>query len=293
MHLELYLKASIGMILFLLMLSLGAETKLKDIEYGFKNKRALLITLFSQYVILPGLAFLCASFFGFSEGIFVALLLLACCPGGLMSNALTFAFRGNALLSVSLTSITTLLSFVMTPLLLKAYTSLSSDHLSYAIPHSKIFYALLALLVPFFLGFSLKGKFPEFFNRMKKLFSLLLLGAIILLFLTWSEQVWSLWTQGAGRVLGAVVMMAFSAMLVSFVLSLFLGEPKENAIAVSFETGIQNSVLAFAILNISFPGGEDILLQNSVIIAYGLLSVGVGLFLGFLFRSKLLDAHKN
>ena len=68
---------------------------------------------------MPSLAVGLVFLFGFEPEIAAGIILIGSCPGGVASNLMVYLARGNVALSVTMTSCSTLLSPVMTPLLMK------------------------------------------------------------------------------------------------------------------------------------------------------------------------------
>ncbi len=105
-------------ILGLLMYDLGLSLRLSDFALIFRRPKALLCGFAGQLIMLPGIAFILATFFGLESFFFTGFMLIACCPGGASSNILTGIAKGDVALSVSLTAFTTVITMVTMPLLL-------------------------------------------------------------------------------------------------------------------------------------------------------------------------------
>ena len=68
---------------------------------------------------MPSLAMGLVFLFNFEPAIAAGIILIGSCPGGVASNLMVYLARGNVALSVTMTSCSTLISPVMTPLLMK------------------------------------------------------------------------------------------------------------------------------------------------------------------------------
>ncbi|MFZ4715573.1 MAG: bile acid:sodium symporter family protein [Bacteriovoracaceae bacterium] len=109
-----FLKIIIAFIMF----GVSLDLKLSDFKSIFKNPRGLIAGLLSQFVLFPIFTYLLITFYEVRPSIALALIMIAACPGGSMSNLMTSMAKGNVALSVGLTSISTLLSTLTTPFFL-------------------------------------------------------------------------------------------------------------------------------------------------------------------------------
>ncbi len=82
----------------------------------FKKFKTVLIGVLSQFTIMPGLAFLIATLFAFNEDFSIGLILAGSAPGAMASNVLSYLAGADVAYSVSLTTASTLLAPVLTPL---------------------------------------------------------------------------------------------------------------------------------------------------------------------------------
>ena len=74
-----------------------------------------------QYLIMPLSAWLVSRFFELPLELAVGVILVGACPGGTASNVICYLARGDVALSITLTTVSTVLSVIMTPLLTWAY----------------------------------------------------------------------------------------------------------------------------------------------------------------------------
>src|SRR4029079_12531160 len=102
-----------------IMFGMGTELSLKDFANVIKMPRGIIIGVVGHYVIMPLVGLAIARLFNFPNEIAAGIILVGCCPSGLASNVMSYLARANLALSVSVTTISTLLAPLMTPLLLK------------------------------------------------------------------------------------------------------------------------------------------------------------------------------
>ncbi len=103
----------------IIMFGMGTTMNLQDFEKVLKMPIPVFIGIFLQYVIMPSIAMCMVFIFNFEPAIAAGIILIGCCPGGVASNVMTYLAGGNVALSVAMTSISTLISPVLTPFLMK------------------------------------------------------------------------------------------------------------------------------------------------------------------------------
>lgn len=113
------LSALIIPLLQIIMFGMGTELSLKDFGNVLRMPRGIIVGVVFHYLIMPLVGFSIAKLFNFPPEIAAGIILVGCCPSGLASNVMAFLARANLALSVSVTTISTLLAPLLTPLLLK------------------------------------------------------------------------------------------------------------------------------------------------------------------------------
>ncbi len=267
---------------FCLMVGIGCSLELSNIKLIAKEKKAIFIGLFLQYVSMPLIAYLILSFTNFTPITRYTILLIACCPGGSTSNMFTFFSKGDVSLSLFLTTLTTLLAFVMTPSLL----SIFGDLKSVSIPYKNIASTLLFTLVPVVIGFSIRLKSIRLAGLIEKVGTKIGHLAILIMIGIWFPKVFEVLKNQDRVIFISLLGMCSLAIIISYLVSMIFLKDRRIAKTLSFETGIQNAPLAFAIITLSFPK-ETSLEISWIPIVYGAISVGVAIFVT-LFYSKII-----
>lgn len=103
--------------LFAMMLALGMTLQVSDFRRLMVLRRAVALGLTGQLVLLPTVAFGLAHAFSLPATQAIGLVLIAACPGGVVSNVLTKLARGDVALSISLTAASSVVAFVTVPFL--------------------------------------------------------------------------------------------------------------------------------------------------------------------------------
>lgn len=107
----------VTIMLQVIMFGMGLTLTLGDFSYVFKRPLPILIGVIAQYVIMPLLGLGITILLQLPPELAAGVILVGCAPGGTSSNVVTFLAKGDTALSVTMTSISTLLAPILTPLL--------------------------------------------------------------------------------------------------------------------------------------------------------------------------------
>lgn len=99
-----------------IMLGMGLTLTGEDLSSLRFAGKPLMIGVLLQYVVMPVSGWLIAVALGLPKLLALGVILVGACPGGTASNVVAFLARGDVALSVAMTTASTLLSPVMTPL---------------------------------------------------------------------------------------------------------------------------------------------------------------------------------
>jgi BASS family bile acid:Na+ symporter len=106
-------------IIQLVMFGMGIQMSIKDFTGFRKSGKGVLIGLLGHFTIMPLTGFILAKTFHFEPEIAAGIILIGSCSSGLASNVMTYIAKGNLVLSVTVTAISTLAAPIMTPFLMK------------------------------------------------------------------------------------------------------------------------------------------------------------------------------
>ena len=244
-------KICIVLMLFFVMIGMGLTLTLKDFALVFSKPRGIILGQILQFGLMPLLALVMGHLLGYYNTfpfIFVGMILITAIPGGVTSNLMTYYAKGDLALSISLTSFSTVMSLVFTPLLLGLYCANVPD---VKIPVKLVVQTITILvIVPLSVGMLVRGKWQKFAEKATPFFSIL--GVIALLFLIVAGLLSNYEKFAETERYGfKFYTMVFSLTL----LGMFFGAifPKLIKInnyqtrAISLETGLRNASLAMAI----------------------------------------------
>ncbi|TDD97789.1 bile acid:sodium symporter family protein [Flavobacterium cellulosilyticum] len=108
-------------IIQLVMFGMGTQMSIKDFTGIRHSGRGVLIGLLGHFTIMPLTGFFIATTFGFEPEIAAGIILIGSCSSGLASNVMTYIAKGDLVLSVTVTAISTLAAPIMTPFLMKIF----------------------------------------------------------------------------------------------------------------------------------------------------------------------------
>ena len=154
---------AIAFIMFGVALSIRPE----HFKSVFIHPKPVLLGVISQYIALPALTYLLVLIIHPSTPVAMGMILVAACPGGNVSNLISSLSKSNITLSVSLTTLTTVLSLIMTPLNFAFWGSLYAKHSPLLVPISidpvEMFRTVFLILgIPVVLGMFIGMKYPKF-----------------------------------------------------------------------------------------------------------------------------------
>jgi len=113
------LKSLIVPLLQIIMFGMGSQMSANDFAGIIKMPKGVIIGILLQFTLMPLVGFTLARLFNFPAEIAAGIILIGCVPSGLASNVMSFLARANLALAVTLSSVTTVLSPLVTPFLMK------------------------------------------------------------------------------------------------------------------------------------------------------------------------------
>ena len=101
----------LSLFLGIIMFGMGTTLNLSDFALILKQPKNIFFGILAQYFVMPFLAFVLSHAFQLEPALAVGVVLVGTCPGGTSSNVITFMSKGDVAFSVTMTSISTLISF--------------------------------------------------------------------------------------------------------------------------------------------------------------------------------------
>ncbi|AEQ50393.1 bile acid:Na+ symporter, BASS family [Pelagibacterium halotolerans] len=242
------LEFALPLILAVIMFSLGLGLRPAHFWRIAAEPRAFAIGAFNQLIVVPAAAFAIATLFALPAELALGVMILAGCPGGVLSNSASRYAGGNVPLSISLTAVISLVAAISLPILvaLSARHFLGTDAPAINVTALSVQIFLLTA-VPVGLGMALTRLTPQFVARAAPrisqiafwLFLLMILGALIE---NWSAFASNFWTLGPALIVLNAALLGFG--LVSGRLA---GLNPKDITTIAIESGTQNGSLGITV----------------------------------------------
>ncbi|MEY8837528.1 bile acid:sodium symporter family protein [Cribrihabitans sp. XS_ASV171] len=235
-------------VLTIIMFSLGLGLRTADFARVAAKPRAFGLGALNQVVLVPLVGFAIATLFGLPPELAAGTMILALCPGGVMSNVATRMAGGSVPLSVSLTAIISLVSIVTLPILtawsVRHFMGEDAPPVDVAALGVTMF---LLTAVPVALGMVLTALAPKLTERIAPWMNRitgLLFAVLILLALAAN---WALFVDNIGTLGPALVTMTAVLLSLGFVSGSAADLDGRDITTVAIESGIQNGTLGIAV----------------------------------------------
>lgn len=274
----------IGFIMF----GVALDLKLADFKLTLKSPKPVLIGMFCQYLLLPFATFLFVLIIQPHPSIALGLFLVAACPGGNLSNFLTYFAKGNAPLSITMSAVSTVAAIMMTPLntliWASAYAPTREIMRSFSISAVDMFTTIFFMLgLPIVLGMFIRSKLPKLAMRLNKFMSTLSIVIFLAFVVIMLMNNWNVFSVHLGSVFWVVVVLNALAIFIGYSMARFakVGDADRRAIAI--EIGIQNSGLGLVLIFNFFDG-----LGGMAMVAawWGIWHIVSGLVVAFIWSRK-------
>lgn len=248
-----------NLVLGLVMFGVALEISISDFKPLWLKPKALIAGLVSQFIALPAITFLLVYAIDPLPSIALGMFMVAACPGGNISNFISYLSNANTALSVSLTAMATILAIVMTPLnfhfwsmLYTPSSSLINEISISSIEMFKLVFLLLGL--PLLLGMLINYKIPELALKIaKKLKILSLVFFICLVFIAlYNNRV--IFMDYILYVFWIVLVHNLIAFSTGYSIGRLFGLAETSVRSITIETGIQNSGLGLLLIFTFFDG---------------------------------------
>jgi bile acid:Na+ symporter, BASS family len=283
---------ALSLVLALMVFSVALELKIDDFRRVAKAPKAVICGLIPQFILLPVGTWLATLALDLPPNVEAAMILVAACPGGSLSNVITHFGRGNTALSVSVSAVASVIALFATPFnfgwMIATNPATAGWLRALNLDASGIWVSLVLLLaIPMTLGLWVAHQFPALTAKIQKPlanFSLIALLAFIVIGLIKERQ---LLTLGLLPMLAIVIAHNASGLFFGWITSVLMGVSERDRRAVMIEGGMQNSGLALGIIALQFNSDLGMVIIASL---WGMWHIVSGLSLAFWWRRK--DARR-
>ena len=238
-------------ILGLIMLTMGMTLTVKDFKILASRPQDILIGTVAQYTLMPLIAFTVSKALGLSPALTVGLILVGCCPGGVSSNIMTYLCQGDVAFSVGMTTVNTLLSPFLTPILMLFLAKEQVD-----VDAVGMFKSILIVTIgPVTIGFLLNHFFGEK-KTYKNLMGVMPAVAVICLALIVggvSAKYGKDFLHSGWLIMLAVFLHNTLGYIAGYLAGLIFRFTRSKNRTISIEVGMQNAGLATVLAGKHFP----------------------------------------
>lgn len=286
-------QAVLSAVLMLMVFAVALDLTVSDFRRVLEMSRLVVIGLLPQFLWLPIATWLVTLALALPPPLEAAMLLVACCPGGSMSNVITHLGRGNTALSVSLSAVSGVLAIVLTPLNFSWTMASNPDTANWLrelalSPFDLLGSLLLLLAVPMLAGLLVARHRGDWAIRWKGVLRKLSLAALA------SFIVLGLYRER--ELLTAAILLPAAIVVLHNALGLLLGGLTAGAFrlaapearAVTIEAGMQNAGLALGIIALQFDGELGMVVLASL---WGIWHLISGLALAGIWRRREALRH--
>jgi BASS family bile acid:Na+ symporter len=249
-------------VLGFIMLTMGLTLTKADFRILASRPADMLIGGIAQYTLMPLIAWSIVNMLGLPRTVGVGLILVGCCPGGVSSNIMSFLCKGDVAFSVGMTTLTTLLSPVMTPLLMLWLAGESVD-----VDAVGMFISILSVtILPVAIGFALNTIFDKCkgFVELKKILpGVAVIGLACIVGGVVSAHGSKIVKSGA-MIFVAVFLHNTLGYVLGYITGILARFSKAKCKTVSIEVGMQNAGLATVLAVKHFPMMPEAAIASAV-----------------------------
>lgn len=284
----------LNFLLGFIMFGVALDLKIEDFKRVLLNPKASIIGLISQWVILPIITIFLIYVFDPQPSIALGMILVACCPGGNISNFISKLSGGNAALSVSLTALTTSAAIFMTPFSFAFWASFisSTDGLMSNISLNiwdMLSTIIYLIVIPVVVGVAFARYKPTIANKIRKpinVLSIVIFAAfVVVAFMKNADY----FVEYIHLIFIIVLFHNGLAFLSGYLMGKAAGLEESERKAISIETGIQNSGLGLVLIFNFFDG-----IGGMAIVAgwWGIWHIIAGLIIAAIWSNKKLSLKR-
>ncbi len=246
-------QAGVALALMLVMFGVALGLRVQDFRILADKPSLYIGGVLAQIVLLPLVTFGLIILISPPPSIALGMIVVACCPGGSVSNLLTYLSRGDIAVSVALTATSSMLAALLTPastlFWAQAYAPTAELLVSLDVnPLLFIGQTTLLLALPLAAGMIVAAKAPDIAERIRKRTTIAgaaVLGATIVYGIAYFYPI--LWP-AVGLLASITILHNSVAFATGAAVGMVLTKQSSIRRALTFEIGIQNAGLALIIL---------------------------------------------
>lgn len=266
----------------------GCKVEVEVLRGLRKSPVPLLLGALGQFFVMPLYAYVVSQLVSLPKALSLGLVITCSAPGGGGGYLYSLLLGGDVTLAISMTLVSTVVAAAAMPLSSALYGRILDVHAALHVPFVKILGTLLFIAIPISLGMLVKLRFPALTRVLLALirpFSfVLIVGGIFMAY----QMGASILANVKPQIVAVGVTVPLLGLAVGTVLAKLAGLNPPQRKTVGIEVGVQNSLLALAVMQLSFRREEaDFASQAPFIVALSSTLEMLLIVLGYFARQRL------
>lgn len=266
----------------------GCKVEVEVLRGLLRNPVPLLLGVVGQFLVMPLYAYCVSQLASLPKALSLGLVITCSAPGGGGGYLYSLLLGGDVTLAISMTLVSTVVAAAAMPLSSALYGRLLGVHAALHVPFVKILGTLLFIAIPISLGMLVKLRLPALTRVLLALirpFSLVLIvGGIFMAY----QMGASILANVKPQIVAVGVTVPLLGLVVGAILAKLAGLAPPQRKTVSIEVGVQNSLLALAVMQLSFRREEaDFASQAPFIVALSSTSEMLLIVMGYFAQRRL------
>ena len=279
-------QAGVAAALMLVMFGVALGLRIDDFYILVRKPRLYFGGVVAQVILLPLMTFALLHVLVPPPSIALGMIVVACCPGGSVSNLFTYLSRGDVAVSVGLTATSSLLAALFTPAstLFWAQAYKPTANLLESLDVNPLLFigqTTLLLAIPLAAGMTLATRAPDVAEKIRKKTTAFGAAVLIATVVYGTAYFFPVLWPALGLLAGVTIVHNTAAFATGALSAWVLTRSRTARRALTFEVGIQNSGLALIILLAQLKGVGG---AAAIAAVWGLWHLIAGGFLTLLFN---------
>ncbi|XP_062317204.1 P3 protein [Osmerus eperlanus] len=255
-------------LIFINKCAFGCKVEVEVLRGLLKRPVPLLLGVAGQFLVMPLYAYSLSRLTYLPKALSLGLVITCSAPGGGGGYLYSLLLGGDVTLAISMTLVSTVVAAAAMPLSSALYGHLLGVHAALHVPFVKILGTLLFIAIPISLGMLVKLRLPGLTRVLLALirpFSfVLIVGGIFMAY----QMGASILANVKPQIVAAGVTVPMFGLALGLLMAKAAGLAVPQRKTVSIEIGVQNSLLALAVMQLSFRRAEaDFASQAPFIVA--------------------------
>ena len=232
---------------FFIMFALGLNLSIKKFLRVFSTPKNFIVGILCQTLVLPIIGLIVISYLQMDKEFQIGVFLLLIMPSAAMSNYATKIADGNVPLSICLTSVCALVSFITVPLYLNFFSIFLYDESFNLKLFTFSLKTFLFITLPVFIGIFIREKFSKFVKKyvftLDRIAFVLFLIIVFIAIYTEKNNLIS-YFDDVGVVMSLILVLVFAS---SFIITQIFIDDIQSKRAIRIEALLQNGAMGFVV----------------------------------------------